>query len=138
VLSARPSLREYEGKRVVLGIRPEDMEDASLLSEAPEDRRLPARVDLREALGSEIIVHFEVDAPIVLTEDVKELAVDVGAEQLEALEEQAREAKSVFVAQLNPRTQVREGDRIDLFVDTRRLHFFDPETGSGIYDRGTT
>jgi multiple sugar transport system ATP-binding protein len=97
--------------------------------------RLNAEIDLREALGSKILVHFRVDAPIVLTEDVKELAVDVGAEQLEALEAQAEEATSTFVAELNPRTNAREGDRIELFVDTKRLHFFDPDTGLGIYER---
>ena len=73
------------------------------------------------------------DAPIVLTEDTKELAHDVGAEALEDLTARAQEAKSKFVAQLDPRTQVREGDKIDLLVDTARFHFFDPETGLGIY-----
>jgi multiple sugar transport system ATP-binding protein len=134
-LISRPGLGAFEGKSVVLGIRPEDMEDASLVSGAPADARLNAEIDLREALGSKILVHFRVDAPIVLTEDVKELAVDVGAEQLEALEAQAEEARSTFVAELNPRTNAREGDRIELFVDTKRLHFFDPDTGLGIYER---
>jgi multiple sugar transport system ATP-binding protein len=134
ILTSRPGLRAFEGKSVVLGIRPEDMEDASLVSGAPADARLNAEIDLREALGSKILVHFRVDAPIVLTEDVKELAVDVGAEQLEALEAQAEEATSTFVAELNPRTNAREGDRIELFVDTKRLHFFDPDTGLGIYE----
>jgi multiple sugar transport system ATP-binding protein len=130
----RPGLKAVQGRTVVVGIRPEDIEDASLVSEAPKDRRMPATVELREALGSEIIVHFAVDAPIVLTEDTKELAVDVAAEAAQTLEERAREANSVFVAQLNPRTRAREGDQIELVVDTARMHFFDPETGLGIYD----
>ncbi|MGH2723426.1 MAG: ABC transporter ATP-binding protein [Actinomycetota bacterium] len=136
VVTARPKLRDYEGRSVVVGIRPEDMEDASLAGEAPSDRRLAATVDLKEALGSEVLIHFTVDAPIVLTEDTRELAVDVGAEALEDLEERAREATSVFVAALNPRTGAREGERLELFVDTKRLHFFDPETGLGIYGTG--
>jgi multiple sugar transport system ATP-binding protein len=134
VLAERPGLREFEGKKVVLGIRPEDMEDASLVGEAPEDRRLGATVDLREALGSEILIHFTVEAPIVLTEDTKELASDVGTEELEDLEQRAAEARSTFVASLNPRTEAREGERLELFLDTRRLHFFDPESGRGVYD----
>jgi multiple sugar transport system ATP-binding protein len=133
VAKTRPKLKEYEGKSVVVGIRPEDMEDASLVGEAPQDRRLSANVDLKEALGSEVLIHFTVDAPIVLTEDTRELAVDVGAEALEDLEERAQEATSVFVAALNPRTGAREGHRLELFVDTKRLHFFDAETGLGIY-----
>jgi multiple sugar transport system ATP-binding protein len=133
VPAARPALEGFAGKKVVLGIRPEDMEDAGLVAEAPQDRRLPATVDLREALGSEILIHFTVEAPVVLTEDTRELARDLGAERAAALEEQP--STTSFVAQLNPRTTAREGDRMELFVDTTRLHFFDPETGLGIYDR---
>jgi multiple sugar transport system ATP-binding protein len=138
VSSARPALAGYEGRDVVLGIRPEDMEDAALVGEAPQDRRIPATVDLREALGSEVVIHFTIKAPIVLTEDTRELAVDVGAEAVADLEERAQEATSVFVAQLNPRTQAREGEQLELLVDTERLHFFDPETGLGIYDQTKT
>jgi multiple sugar transport system ATP-binding protein len=132
-LKARSELERFDGKEVVLGVRPEDMEDASLVQGAPDDRRISSTVDLREALGSEVLVHFTIDAPIVLTEDTRELAVDVGAEALEDLEERARDAKSSFVAQLSPRTRLREGDSLEVVVDTNRLHFFDPETGLGIY-----
>jgi multiple sugar transport system ATP-binding protein len=132
-LQARPAVSKFEGKKVVVGLRPENLEDASLVPGAPEDRRIQATVELREALGSQVVIHFTLDAPIVLTEDTKELAHDVGAEALEDLTTRAREGKSKFVAQLDPRTQVREGDKIDLLVDTARFHFFDPETGLGIY-----
>ncbi len=132
-LQERPALRAYEGRKVVVGIRPEDIEDASLVADAPPDRRIRAVVDLREALGSEILIHFQIRAPMVLTEDTRELAVDVGAEALERLEERARAAVSTFVAQLNPRTEAREGEPIELVVDTSRMHFFDLETGLGIY-----
>ena len=134
VLEARPALKGYEGNRLVVGIRPEDMEDASLVAGAAEDRRIAAVVGLREALGSEILAHFTVNTPPVLTEDTKELAVDVGTETLQVLEERARQAQTEFVARLNPRTKVREGERIEVFVDTRRLHFFDVERGLGVYD----
>jgi multiple sugar transport system ATP-binding protein len=137
LLSARPAVRRYEGRKVILGVRPEDIEDASLVAEASEDRRLPTTVDLKEALGSEVLVHFTVDAPVAMTEDVRELAVDVGAESVEDLEERAKKDKSVFVARLNPRTRARVGERIELFVDTRSLHFFDPDTGRGIYEEAT-
>jgi multiple sugar transport system ATP-binding protein len=131
--AARPDLEKFEGKDVVLGIRPEDMEDASLVQDPQEDRVISSTVDLREALGSEVLVHFTVNAPIVLTEDTRELAVDVGTEALESLEEKAKQSTSVFVAQLSPRTRLREGDRLSVVVDTNRLHFFDPETGLGFY-----
>ncbi|MGH2767156.1 MAG: ABC transporter ATP-binding protein [Actinomycetota bacterium] len=133
VIDRRPRLRDYIGKKVVLGIRPEDIEDAGFVAEAPEGRRIRATVDLREALGSEILIHFTMETPIVLTEDTKELAVDVGAEALEDLVERAKEAKTIVVAQLNPRTEAAEGKPLDLAVDTARLHFFDAETSLGIY-----
>jgi multiple sugar transport system ATP-binding protein len=133
---ARPALKDFFGKKVILGIRPEDMEDASLVDDAPEDRRFSVQTDLREALGSEILIHFSVDAPMVLTEDTKELAADVGAESLEDLEERAKSERSTFVAKLKPETRIQEGGKGELFVDTRRLHFFDPETGLGIYGNG--
>ena len=70
VLAERPALRGYAGRQVVLGIRPEDMEDASLVSDAPPERRITSTVELREALGSDVVVHFPIDAPPAVTEDV--------------------------------------------------------------------
>jgi multiple sugar transport system ATP-binding protein len=132
ILEDRPGLKRYESKPVVVGIRPEDIEDASLAADAPDDRRLRAPVDLREALGSEVLIHFTVDAPMVITEDTKELAADTGAEALEALEARGGHPGAEFTAALNPRTEARRGDEIELVVDTSRLHFFDPESGLGI------
>jgi multiple sugar transport system ATP-binding protein len=124
--SARQALGRYEGKTVVLGIRPEDLEDASLESDVPAEQRLKGNVELRESLGSEVIVHFRVDARPAFTEDIKELARDVG-EEAETGEE------ATMVGRFSPRTTVREGDTAEVAVDTRSLHFFDPETGAGIY-----
>jgi multiple sugar transport system ATP-binding protein len=136
VLSSRPALKRYEGKPVVVGIRPEDMEDASLVSDAPTSRRIRSGVILREALGADVLVHFGVRARPVITEDTKELATDVGAEVLEAVEKAGEEGEWIFLARLNPRTQAQQGKDIELVVDTGRLHFFDPESGRGIYDGG--
>src|SRR6266576_5116341 len=57
VLAHRPALRAYEGGEVLVGIRPEDLEDAAFASEAPK-RTLTVVCTLREALGSEVLVHF--------------------------------------------------------------------------------
>jgi multiple sugar transport system ATP-binding protein len=132
-IAARRDLERFDGKEVILGIRPEDMEDASLVSDASQDSRITSNVDLREALGSQVLVHFTVHSPVVMTDDTRELAVAAGAEGLAALEQQAGEATSTFVAQLSPRTALNLGDRLEVVVDTNRLHFFDPETGLGIY-----
>jgi multiple sugar transport system ATP-binding protein len=133
VFADRPDLEGSVGKRVVLGLRPEDMEDASLVPEAPEGRRIQATVSLREALGADVLVHFAISAPPVLTEDTRELAHDVGQDALHAAEASARAGQSVFLARLSPRTTAREGEPIELVVDVTRFHFFDLDTGLGIY-----
>ena len=130
-VSHRAALARFEGRQVIVGIRPEDMEDAAIHDDARPERVLTARVDLREALGSEVLIHFTVDAPPVLTEDTRELARDAGVGELET---ERHEGRSPFVARLSPRTEAHERQDIQLVVDTSRMHFFDPETGSGIYD----
>jgi multiple sugar transport system ATP-binding protein len=134
LLAARPALAGYEGRKVVVGIRPEDMEDAAPLTGAPVDRRMPVTVELREALGSDVVIHFTVNAPPAVGDDVRELAVDVGKEVLEKVEKTAARGEASVIARLNPRTNVQKGDRIELVVDTARLHFFDPDDGAGVYD----
>ena len=130
LVAARPALADYDGRPVVLGIRPESLEDASLAAETTPDRRITARVDLRESLGSEVLVHFSVDAPPVLTEDTRELSRDLESGGVVVHEPE----RSRFVARLDPRTQARERTEIELAVDTTRLHLFDPDTGQGIHD----
>jgi multiple sugar transport system ATP-binding protein len=134
VIAARPALRAYAGRKIVLGVRPEDMEDAALVAEAPPERRISAVVELREALGSDVVVHFTINAPPAVTDDVKELAVDVGEEALEQAQQQAEGGHVNVVARLNPRTTVGKGDPVELVVDVHRLHFFDPDHGAGIYE----
>jgi multiple sugar transport system ATP-binding protein len=131
VLDRRPALPGYEGRRVVIGIRPEDLEDASLAPAAPEGRRMTAVVDLVEALGSEVLAHFTVDAPPVVTDDTKELVRDLGG--TDELVARAQEGTSSFVARLEPRTTARGGGSLDLAVDVERMHFFDLDDGAGIY-----
>ena len=138
VLHKRPGLRAYEGRSVVLGIRPEEMEDASLVADAPADRRLRATVGLREALGSDVVIHFDLDARPAITEDVKELAVDVGSEALEKVERTADSRGVEVLARLSPRTTVRSGDTVELAVDTHRLHYFDLDDGTAIYGGNDT
>src|SRR5690606_26032093 len=100
------------------------------------ERRISTTVDLREALGSDVLVHVPVDTPPAITEDVKELATDVDPEKADLLHKTSgRDGAGTanVVARLNPRSHVRPGDRIELVVDTERIHFFDPDDGSGIY-----
>jgi multiple sugar transport system ATP-binding protein len=133
-LAAHPALRDYEGRPVILGIRPEELEEASLSPDTPPERRLHGTVELREALGSELMVHFTVEGTRpALTEDVKELARDAG----EATAPEAKEGHALLVGRFGARARVEEGKQVEVAVDTRSLHFFDAETSEGIYDRTT-
>jgi multiple sugar transport system ATP-binding protein len=129
----RPALARHEGRPVVLGIRPDATEDAAIAREAPADRRFSAVAELRETVGSEAFVHFTLDAEPVVTEDTRALASDAGTEMLQKLQEEATAHKTPFVARMHARSRAREGERVELAIDTRELHFFDPETGDGIY-----
>jgi multiple sugar transport system ATP-binding protein len=132
---AHPGLRAYEGKDVILGLRPEHIEDAALVSDAPADRRLRGTVELTEALGSEIVAHIAIDAKQALTEDVRELAEDLGEE----IEDEAdSEGTTTLVGRIGARSNLRPGETAELAVDTGALHYFDPATGAGIYDDETT
>jgi multiple sugar transport system ATP-binding protein len=119
---------------VILGIRPEDLDDATLESDTPSDRWLTGKVELREALGAEILAHFSVEAKAAETEETQELARDTGAPEKAGAELTTPEGRTVLVGRFGARSRVREGDEVKVAVDTRALHFFDPETGLGIYD----
>src|SRR5213078_517047 len=71
VVASRPALRRFEGERIILGIRPEDLEDAALERDVPDERRFSAVVDIREDMGSEVFVHFGVGARAVRGADVR-------------------------------------------------------------------
>jgi multiple sugar transport system ATP-binding protein len=130
VASQRPALAAYVARDVAVGIRSEDMEDARLVRDAPADTRLKATVSLVEALGAQIVVHFDVDAPKVVTADTKLLEKDAHTEDVPAHMVEGTK----FVAAFAPRSRVRIGDQVEVVVDTERMHFFDPETGLAIRD----
>jgi multiple sugar transport system ATP-binding protein len=132
-LEQRPALRSYVGKQVIIGIRPEDLEDAQLETGAPDDRLLRGRLELREALGSEIMAHFAIRAAHAETDEMRELAEDAGAGE-STTQIGVAENEAVIVGRFSPRSRVKPGDEIAAVVDTRALHFFDPGTGNGIYE----
>jgi multiple sugar transport system ATP-binding protein len=132
-LQNHPALREYEGKQVIIGIRPEDLEDAALEPDAPPDSLLHGRLELREALGSEIMAHFAIKGTHAETDETRELAKDAGAEGTEHTIG-VSEDEAIVVGRFGARSRIREGDEVAAVVDTRALHFFDPQSGIGIYD----
>jgi multiple sugar transport system ATP-binding protein len=123
VFDTRPALRSYAGRKVIVGIRPEDMEDASLAQGAPPDRRLRVSVSLRESMGSEAFLHFPVKTSRVpITANGRAASGDGPIDPTE----------TTFVARVTARTKARDGDDVELVVDTDALHFFDPATGDRI------
>ena len=113
ILAKRRSLAGYEGKNIVVGIRPEAMDDPNVTG----TKELPvfsAVTELTEALGSDLLVHFPMDAK----------AVDAGdPDALKDLDE-----NPLMIARVDPRSKAKPGEKIEISIDTERIHFFDNET----------
>jgi multiple sugar transport system ATP-binding protein len=113
-LTRNPALQKYGGQNVVVGIRPEDFEDAAVATGAPEDRRVKAKVRLVEALGSELMVHFELDD-----------ARRVNSGDPDAPDELLGEGVANAVARFSPRSRVSVDQDVEISVASENLHFFD-------------
>jgi multiple sugar transport system ATP-binding protein len=129
LVADRPRLREHTDRPVVLGIRPESFEDAAVVSDAPDDRRIRGIVELVELMGADAYVHFTLEAKPVFTEDTRDLARERAEISEAALAERAGEERTDGVARVSPDTRAREGEAAEFVVDTSRLYFFDLETG---------
>jgi len=116
LLAKFPSLPNYDGKRIIVGIRPEDFEDAVIEKETPADRRITGNVKLVEALGSELMVHFVIDAKTVNSGDP------------DAPEQELGEGIANAVGRFDPRSRIRPDEQIEVAVSTENLHFFDADT----------
>ena len=128
LVRARPRLQQFVGRRVLLGIRPENLEDGALAP--PERPRLRGKMRLRESLGSEVMAHLEVKAQVAETAELEELARDSGGNP----QTRGGEGTAVIVGRFDPHSNAQPGALVEVAVDTRSLHFFDPESGLGIYD----
>jgi multiple sugar transport system ATP-binding protein len=124
---ARARAGSHRGS-VIVGVRPETFQDASLVSDDVRERGVTfkARIDLVESLGAEEYVYFEVEGTHVESEELGELAADSGATELPT------SGESQVVARLDPESSVRRGQEVDLWVDTTKLHFFHPEGGGNL------
>jgi len=125
----RSGLSQYVGRTVMLGIRPEDFEDASIEPDAPPDRRVKVTSDLIEPLGSEMLVYFSSDAPAVVSSAA---TADAGADAEVTLGGDDADGRSRLVARVDPRSRIATGSEVELAVDTSRLYFFDKETGEAV------
>jgi multiple sugar transport system ATP-binding protein len=132
VENARPDLARHVGRPIAVGIRPEALDEPGR-SNGGEGGRLHGRVQAVEALGSELLVHFELDAKPVLVEDVLEGLVDEEqAEDLAELGIVTDGSRATVVARLDASARVRPDEPIELAVELRHLHFFDLDSGEAI------
>jgi multiple sugar transport system ATP-binding protein len=125
----RSGLADYVGRMLILGIRPEDLEDASLQPDAPADRRIETVAILTEPLGAEVLVHFVTSATRIVSSAIEEQAADAEVHFGSGSDE---DAQTRLVARVSPKTRIVERQPIELAVDTSRLYFFDPETRDSI------
>jgi multiple sugar transport system ATP-binding protein len=132
-LAKHAGLAAYEDRPIVLGIRPENLEDAALVRDEPRSCLL-GHADLREALGSEVLMHFSVAARQARTDEVRELAEDVGDDRALEQLETGGAATTQLVGRFSAQSRIREGDTIEVAVDDDALHFFDARTGLAIYE----
>jgi multiple sugar transport system ATP-binding protein len=123
LLARLPGLASYAGREVVVGIRPEDIEDAALVPSA-NGNSLPVQIKLAEALGSEVIAHFPLGG-------VTEATAAAPASEVPLLEAASASGVSL-TARLSPRSSARTGQPLRVVIDLERLHFFDPETDEAI------
>ena len=114
----RPSLRGAQARPFIVGIRPEDFEDAALAA-GGEDARLSANIVLVESLGAERIVHFLLDAPAVDAGDPD--AIDrIGDGQ-------------PTVGRFQSRSAVKAGGAAAIAVASENIHFFDPDSRESVW-----
>jgi multiple sugar transport system ATP-binding protein len=124
-----PELAAFAGREVALGIRPEHLSDGTSSNGGP---RIRGTVRLVETLGSERLVHVDVEADPVVTEDVLELARDTDAAAVEALQQESESHRVSAIVRFDARAKAKMGMPADLAVDLEGLHFFDLENGDTI------
>ena len=109
---------------LLVGIRPEYFEDASLVDEAkkPHGSTFTAKVDVTEWLGDAQYAYIPYDAPPEVANQLKELSQELDSEQL----------RTQAVVSIDSASRIREGRDAEFWLDTRKLHVFDPKTGENL------
>jgi multiple sugar transport system ATP-binding protein len=134
LLTSRPVLKEYLDRPLIIGIRPEDIEDAAYAPNREDDHGFNVQVSLAESMGSEVIVHFPLAAePVVGFPSAPNPADDVDAEDLKQLMAEGQSHQMTIVGRLNPRTGAKTGEQVRVVVDAERLYFFDPATEAAMW-----
>jgi multiple sugar transport system ATP-binding protein len=121
------SAQPEAGRAVIVGIRPEHFQDASLVGDHAHGHTFTAKVDVLESLGSEYYAHFTVASDRVSANELEELAEDADSAEIG----RSREGVQV-VARLDAASRAAEGGELELWFDPERLQLFDPENGRSL------
>jgi len=132
---------QYSGKDVVLGVRPEDIEDAgteaaAAVGGAEGPNTIEVEAQVIESMGSEKYIYFDVGKEQhVHLQSVAEMTDEVGGgADEEASGESAEDTTGeLMVARVSPESEAREGEQMRLVIDTSKIHLFDPETEKAIF-----
>jgi multiple sugar transport system ATP-binding protein len=133
LLFARPALRRYAGQPLLVGIRPEHLVDAGTTvgyHGTGADLSLRARVEHREALGSELILHLRTAAHPAATDETR--TTTASGDPPANVDRRTQRGHARVVARFEAHSHARIGDIVELVVDTDQLHFFDYATGNRI------
>ena len=133
-----PELSKRIGRTVILGVRPADMQDDEFVHDRAFVSTIEAPVAVREALGSECYLHLDIPVPPVLSDAARELAADTDDTAVESLKAQTAAHRTSFIARVDGRSQIREGEIARIAIDITRLHFFDGLSGDSLADRTAT
>jgi multiple sugar transport system ATP-binding protein len=125
VVAERPELRKLAGRRVAIGIRPEDVREAS----GWDGARLRGRILLVESLGAEQLVHIEITAQPLERSDLVDAAAQPPSPSL-GVEELERTV--TLLGRFDRHLLLAPGEAVEVAIDPRLLHFFDLETGVAI------
>ncbi len=132
-LPVSPQLRQVleqsnVGRQVIVGLRPEDFEDAAIVPAENKQFGVTFRqtIDVRESMGSDVFVYFNLESGLSARSDqLADLAADAGTADTVGADEQV-------TARLDAATRIREGEDAELWVDLRPMHVFDPESGRNL------
>jgi len=119
---------------VIAGVRPEDFEDAELApSDDPNGFTFEAQVELVENMGADLFAHFAYEGGKAQTAELSELAADAGTADVPSASGQ----ENVAVARVSAESRITQGNPARFWLDTSRLHLFDPTDGSNLRHAGS-
>ncbi|MEP6955119.1 MAG: ATP-binding cassette domain-containing protein, partial [Solirubrobacteraceae bacterium] len=116
-----------ESRSVVVGVRPEDFEDARFAPEGHQGFTFDAGIELTESMGAEIYAHFNFEGDDVESDELRELQRDAGTEDVPK-----SGVGGHAVARVDAGSGVKVGERTKLWLDTDKIHLFDASDGASL------